>query len=114
MRYGHENSFSLNTILIYTIHMFNRPGIRPEPFAEMDLSLASPAPDHATNTSASAAFRSMLIETFQQMMYVSGETAEPSVETTSIIEDIVRQQVIELVGIIPLPCTAVTCADDET
>ncbi|KAG6020399.1 hypothetical protein E4U41_002862 [Claviceps citrina] len=31
-----------------------------------------------------------------QMMYVSGETGEPSVETTSIIEDIVRQQVIEL------------------
>ncbi|KAK4080386.1 hypothetical protein Trihar35433_1491 [Trichoderma harzianum] len=31
------------------------------------------------------------------MMYVSGETAEPSVETTGIIEDIVRQQVIELV-----------------
>ncbi|KAF4979099.1 hypothetical protein FZEAL_4635 [Fusarium zealandicum] len=27
-----------------------------------------------------------------QMMYVSGETAEPPVETTSIIEDIVRQQ----------------------
>ena len=96
---GHESPFSLNAILIYTIHMFNRLGMRPEPFAEMDLSLASPAPDHATNTSASAAFRSMLIETFQQMMYVSGETAEPSVETTSIIEDIVRQQVIELVGI---------------
>lgn len=32
------------------------------------------------------------------MMYVSGETGEPSVETTSIIEDIVRQQVIELVS----------------
>ncbi|KAL5594619.1 uncharacterized protein BROUX77_007966 [Berkeleyomyces rouxiae] len=31
-----------------------------------------------------------------QMMYVSGETAEPSVETTGIIEDIVRQQVVEL------------------
>ncbi|KAG6035746.1 hypothetical protein E4U19_003327 [Claviceps sp. Clav32 group G5] len=31
-----------------------------------------------------------------QMMYVSGETGEPSVETTNIIEDIVRQQVIEL------------------
>ncbi|KAF7558976.1 hypothetical protein G7046_g5170 [Stylonectria norvegica] len=30
------------------------------------------------------------------MMYVSGETAEPPVETTGIIEDIVRQQVIEL------------------
>ncbi|KAF4921452.1 SAGA complex subunit spt3 [Colletotrichum viniferum] len=33
---------------------------------------------------------------FRKMMYVSGETAEPSVETTSMIEDIVRQQVIEL------------------
>ncbi|KAK1998683.1 TFIID-18kDa-domain-containing protein [Colletotrichum falcatum] len=32
----------------------------------------------------------------RKMMYVSGETAEPSIETTSIIEDIVRQQVIEL------------------
>ncbi|PHH69209.1 hypothetical protein CDD82_7918 [Ophiocordyceps australis] len=31
-----------------------------------------------------------------QMMYVSGETAEPPVETTTMIEDIVRQQVIEL------------------
>ncbi|KKA29622.1 hypothetical protein TD95_000689, partial [Thielaviopsis punctulata] len=31
-----------------------------------------------------------------QMMYVSGETAEPSVETTGLIEDIVRQQVVEL------------------
>jgi transcription initiation protein SPT3 len=34
-----------------------------------------------------------------QMMYVSGETGEPSVETTSIIEDIVRQQVIELLRV---------------
>lgn len=34
-----------------------------------------------------------------KMMYVSGETGEPSVETTSIIEDIVRQQVIEIVSI---------------
>ena len=41
--------------------------------------------------------RIYLIDAFQQMMYVSGETAEPSVETTGIIEDIVRQQVIELV-----------------
>ncbi|PNH34056.1 hypothetical protein VD0002_g8636 [Verticillium dahliae] len=31
-----------------------------------------------------------------QMMYVSGETAEPSVETTNIIEGIVREQVVEL------------------
>ncbi|CAK7220514.1 Transcription initiation protein spt3 [Sporothrix eucalyptigena] len=31
-----------------------------------------------------------------QMMYVSGETGEPSLETLAIIEEIVRQQVIEL------------------
>ena len=33
------------------------------------------------------------------MMFVSGETAEPSVETTTLIEDIVRQQVIEIVSV---------------
>ncbi|KKY22853.1 putative saga-like transcriptional regulatory complex subunit [Phaeomoniella chlamydospora] len=32
----------------------------------------------------------------QQMMFVSGETAEASHETTSMIEEIVRQQVIEI------------------
>ncbi|KAK9773556.1 hypothetical protein SCAR479_09700 [Seiridium cardinale] len=32
----------------------------------------------------------------QQMMYVSGETGEPSTETTFLIEEIVRQQVIEM------------------
>lgn len=32
----------------------------------------------------------------QQMMFVSGETAEPSVETTTLIEEITRQQVIEI------------------
>jgi hypothetical protein len=47
---------------------------------------------------ASASFQGLIIDTLCQMMYVSGETTEPSVETTSIIEDIVRQQVIELVS----------------
>ena len=37
-------------------------------------------------------------DTIPQMMYVSGETGEPSVETTGIIEEIVRQQVIEIVS----------------
>lgn len=32
----------------------------------------------------------------QQMMYVAGETGEPSIETMGIIEEIVRQQVIEM------------------
>lgn len=43
-------------------------------------------------------FHDRLTDLFKKMMYVSGETAEPSVDTTSIIEDIVRQQVIELVS----------------
>jgi hypothetical protein len=33
----------------------------------------------------------------KQMMYVSGEIAEASAETTGMIEEIVRQQVIEMV-----------------
>ena len=33
-----------------------------------------------------------------KMMYVSGETAEPSAETTGMVEEIVRQQVIEMVS----------------
>lgn len=32
------------------------------------------------------------------MMYVSGETAEAGPETTGMIEEIVRQQVIEMVS----------------
>ncbi|KAL0471902.1 transcription initiation factor IID, 18kD subunit domain-containing protein [Neurospora intermedia] len=41
-------------------------------------------------------FVSRFTNNVRQMMYVSGETGEPSVETTSIIEDIVRQQVIHM------------------
>ncbi|KAK4134140.1 TFIID-18kDa-domain-containing protein [Trichocladium antarcticum] len=40
--------------------------------------------------------RDIIADYCHQMMYVSGETGEPSVETTGIIEDIVRQQVIEI------------------
>jgi transcription initiation protein SPT3 len=36
------------------------------------------------------------------MMFVSGETAEPSVETTTVIEDITREQVLEIVRL-PTP-----------
>lgn len=37
----------------------------------------------------------------EQMMFVSGETAEPSPDTTGMIEEIVRQQVIEMVSLSP-------------
>ena len=33
------------------------------------------------------------------MMFVSGETGEPSVETTGMIEEIVHAQVVEMVSI---------------
>ncbi|RAH61386.1 SAGA-like transcriptional regulatory complex subunit Spt3 [Aspergillus piperis CBS 112811] len=43
-------------------------------------------------------FKEMLINFARKMMFVSGETAEPSVETTTLIEDIVRQQVVEILA----------------
>lgn len=43
-------------------------------------------------------FRKKLTIAIGQMMFVSGETAEPSTETTGMIEEIVRQQVIEMVS----------------
>lgn len=42
--------------------------------------------------------RERLMTWFAQMMFVSGETAEPSTETTGMIEELVRQQVIEMVS----------------
>jgi len=50
-------------------------------------------------------FRSELMKKFRQMMYVSGETAEPSQETTGMVEEIVRQQVIEMVSDYPIYST---------
>ena len=32
------------------------------------------------------------------MMFVSGETGDPNAETTGMIEEIVREQVVEIVG----------------
>ena len=39
-----------------------------------------------------------LTNTIHQMMFVSGETADPSPETTGMIEEIVHEQVVEMVG----------------
>ncbi|CAL5866741.1 uncharacterized protein PFLUO_LOCUS951 [Penicillium psychrofluorescens] len=43
-------------------------------------------------------FEEMLADLIQKMMFVSGETAEPSAETTTLIEEITRQQVIEILS----------------
>ena len=51
-----------------------------------------------TEAEADAEFKRGLINMIaRQMMFVSGETAEPSIETTSAIEEITRQQVVEIV-----------------
>ncbi|PGH11015.1 hypothetical protein AJ80_07291 [Polytolypa hystricis UAMH7299] len=42
------------------------------------------------------AWRADFANCIRKMMFVSGETAEPSVETTTLIEEIVRSQVIEM------------------
>lgn len=42
-------------------------------------------------------YKEGLTEVILQMMFVSGETAEPSPETTTMIEEIVHTQVVEMV-----------------
>lgn len=42
-------------------------------------------------------YREELADIIAKMMFVSGETAEPSPETTTIIEEIVHTQVVEMV-----------------
>ncbi len=43
--------------------------------------------------------RIVLIPEFHQMMFVAGETGDPSSETTTLIEQIVHEQVIEMVSL---------------
>ena len=43
--------------------------------------------------------RIVLMPDIQQMMFVAGETGEPSSETTTLIEQIVHEQVTEMVGL---------------
>ena len=63
----------------------------------LDLAEYPPFLYDARRRSRVCLFARRLTQSTLQMMYVSGETAEPPVETTSIMEDIVRQQVIEMV-----------------
>lgn len=54
-------------------------------------------------------FKTNLTNLLRQMMFVSGETAEPSPETTTLIEEIVRQQVVEIVCSSVLPPYIAAC-----
>lgn len=39
----------------------------------------------------------VLIPEIEQMMFVAGETGEPSAESTALVEEIVHEQVVEMV-----------------
>lgn len=58
------------------------------------------ADEHGNIRESKEAFKQRLMKTLSQMMFVSGEQAEPSAETTYLIEEIVREQVIEMVSIV--------------
>lgn len=57
-------------------------------------------PSHDNDFECPINFKHRLIRWIEQMMFVSGETAEPSPETTWMIEEIVREQVLEMVCIV--------------
>lgn len=67
-----------------------------EPHFSYSLDKAANEDGHITETKN--AFKERLLKTLSQMMFVSGEQAEPSAETTYLIEEIVREQVIEMVS----------------
>ena len=50
---------------------------------------------------------------FEQMMFVSGETGEPAVETTTLIEEVVRRQVHSMVGCQTIRCFVSSVANLE-
>ena len=58
-------------------------------------------------SSAKETGRNWLTGVISKMMFVSGETAEPSIDTTGIMEEIVQQQVKEMVG----PCVPIPDSD---
>jgi hypothetical protein len=79
---------------------FAMKGLSYEPHSGVRDFLASAST--ATNPNDSETpeeFKERLTYSIEQMMFVSGETAEASPETTGMIEEIVRAQVIEMVSL---------------
>lgn len=99
-----QHDSRLESNLIFTSHMLVLATKAMEYLAYYQAALLWLARNRFHHQSTIARLRTLdpssrvtIADSIQQMMYVSGETTEPSVETTGIIEDIVRQQVIELV-----------------
>lgn len=86
----------------------------PQPLQDSPAAYGSARPTaHASSTLAPAPasslpvfppngslreYKSYITDIFAKMMFVSGETAEPSAETTWLIEEIVREQVVHMVS----------------
>src|ERR1700712_1246525 len=64
-------------------------------------SRCPPVQSSPLSSTWSASGRSWANSIVVKMMFVSGETAEPSAESTTLVEQIVQQQVKELVSLIP-------------
>ena len=63
------------------------------------MSLLNDTPGPLPEEIAQGYKRIVLIPELQQMMFVAGETGEPSSETTTLVEEIVHQQVIEMASL---------------
>lgn len=63
-------------------------------------SISAPLPARRVTwpTESFREYRTHLTDIFGKMMFVSGETAEASAETTWLIEEIVREQVVHMVS----------------
>ena len=70
---------------------------RVEPFTEEEMQQLKEI-DTAIKEDQKEEWKYLMTNMITQMMFVSGETAEPSMETTTIIEEIVREQVVEMVS----------------
>ncbi|OAL36247.1 hypothetical protein AYO20_04405 [Fonsecaea nubica] len=70
--------------------------VSPEGSPRSTTPSASDTPGNDDDFESPEDFKQRLIYWIGQMMFVSGETAEPSTETTWMIEEIVREQVIEM------------------
>jgi hypothetical protein len=81
------------------------PGkLDPTPPTPRSWSLAPSSPEEsAHSTELLQEYREYLTDVMQKMMFVSGETAEASAETTWLIEEIVREQVVHMVSLQPRP-----------
>ncbi|KGO38962.1 Histone-fold [Penicillium expansum] len=102
--YFHENYTQLHSpnkeglprlrLRLLCIHIFNLLGVRIDSAVTSSETSIESQEDHGTErrNKSGGSFTNNTIK----MMFVSGETAEPSPETTTLIEEITRQQVIEI------------------